>query len=94
MFESSLVESGSHKQDYARKGSFFAGTLIIYTVLLGSAFVALVYAYDAHLDNQNVELLAELAPPVVANDPPPEPEQQQQRQAPATQPEVATRTQM
>ncbi len=96
MFESSLVESGSHKEDYARKGSFFAGTLIIYAVLLGGAFVALVYAYDASLSNQNMELLAELAPPVTADEPPPppEPEPQQQRQAPATQPEVAMRTQL
>jgi len=95
VFESSLVESGSHKQDYARKGSFFAGTLIIYVVLLLSAFVALVYAYDASLNNQNMELLAELAPPVTADEPPPPPEpEQQQRQAPATQPEVAMRTQM
>lgn len=94
MFESSLVESGSHKQDLTRKGSFFAGTLIIYAVLLTSTFVALVYAYDASLSNQNMELLAELAPPVVADDPPPEPEQQPQKQTPTTQQEVATRTQM
>jgi len=39
MFEN-LVESGSHRQDVARKGSFLLVTLAIYAVLLLGAFVA------------------------------------------------------
>ena len=33
MFDT-LVESGSHTDDLARKGSFFLGTLVLYAVVL------------------------------------------------------------
>jgi periplasmic protein TonB len=57
-----LVESGSHTADLRRRGSFFAGTLAFYAMLLVVAGVVSVYAYDAHLDNQNLELVALVSP--------------------------------
>ena len=39
MFEN-LVESGSHKQDLSRKGSFLLGTVAIYLVVGISLLVA------------------------------------------------------
>jgi periplasmic protein TonB len=63
-----LVESDTHQAERRRKASFFIYTLIGYAVLLLAAGVASVYAYDAHLENQNLEFLALVAPP--AQEPP------------------------
>src|SRR5882762_5615631 len=76
MFEN-LVESTSHKEDFARKGSFIMGTLIVYAVLGIAFFVAGIYWYDAHLENQNLELTTLVAPvPVQAEAPQPKQEAQ------------------
>jgi periplasmic protein TonB len=74
MFEN-LVESGSHKQDVARKGSFILVTLAIYAVLLLAAFVAGIWWATANIDQQTLELTALIAPVPV-------PQQQQQKEAP------------
>lgn len=58
-----LVESGAHQADRRRTASFFIYTLAGYAVLLLAAGVASVYAYDSHLENQNLEILVFLAPP-------------------------------
>ena len=71
-----LVESDSHKEDYKRKTSFFLYTLMGYTLLVLAAGVASVYAYDAQMENQNLEFMVLLAPsytdqqPVRENHPP------------------------
>ena len=57
-----LVESGASKEDRRRKASFFIYTLAGYAVLLLAAGVASVYAYDAHLENQNLEFVVLVAP--------------------------------
>jgi TonB family protein len=57
-----LVESGSHRADLARRSSFFVGTLACYLLLLVTTGVASVYTYNAQLDNQNLELVALVAP--------------------------------
>ncbi|MBA2340487.1 MAG: energy transducer TonB [Pyrinomonadaceae bacterium] len=57
-----LVESGSHRQDLQRKGRFFFGTLAAYALFLTCAGVASVFAYDAHLENQNLELVTLFTP--------------------------------
>lgn len=57
-----LVESDTRKEDRRRKASFFIYTLASYAVLLMAAGVASVYAYDAHLENQNLEFLVLVAP--------------------------------
>jgi protein TonB len=61
MFEN-LVESTSHKDDLARKGSFILGTIVAYALVLTGLFVLGIYLYDAQLENQNLELTTLVAP--------------------------------
>ena len=61
MFEN-LVESGSHKGDVTRKGSFILVTLAIYSVFLLTAFVAGIWWATANIDQQTLELTALIAP--------------------------------
>ncbi len=61
MFDS-LVESGSHKDDFARKGSFFLGTFVIYGLILVAIAIGSIFWYDAHLESQNLELVTLVAP--------------------------------
>src|SRR5688500_4394258 len=70
MFDN-LVESSSHKDDISRKGSFILVTVIVYAVLGVAFFVAGIYWYDTHLENQNIDLITLVAPV-------PEPPQQKQ----------------
>jgi protein TonB len=93
MFEH-LVESTSHKDDIARKGSFILGTVVVYVILGTALFVAGIYWYDAQLENQNLELTTLVAPvPVMPQTQQAEPE----KAKPADQPKdqaVATRTEL
>jgi periplasmic protein TonB len=93
MFDS-LVESGSHKDDLARKGSFFLGTFAIYAVILLALGVLSVYLYNESLPSDNLELMTMVAPVPVQNQPEQQPEQKQEaKPAEATQErQVATRT--
>ena len=61
MFDN-LVESSSHKDDISRKGSFILVTVAVYAVLGVAFFVAGIYWYDAHLENQNLDLITLVAP--------------------------------
>jgi periplasmic protein TonB len=61
MFDN-LVESSSHKGDLSRKGSFILVTVAVYAVLGTAFFVAGIYWYDAHLENQNLDLITLVAP--------------------------------
>jgi periplasmic protein TonB len=61
MFDN-LVESNSHKDDISRKGSFILVTVAVYAVLGVAFFVAGIYWYDAHLENQNLDLITLVAP--------------------------------
>lgn len=61
MFDN-LVESSSHKGDISRKGSFILVTSVVYAVLGLAFFVAGIYWYDAHLENQNLDLITLVAP--------------------------------
>lgn len=61
MFDN-LVESSSHKDDISRKGSFILITVAVYAVLGVAFFVAGIYWYDAHLENQNLDLITLVAP--------------------------------
>jgi protein TonB len=72
MFEH-LVESGSHKQDVARKGSFILITLAVYAVLIVAGAIAGIMLATANIDQQTLELTALIAPVPV-------PQQQQQKQ--------------
>lgn len=85
MFDT-LVESGSHKDDLARKGSFFLGTIIVYSIILIAVAIGSVLLYDAHLENQNLELVT-LVAPVPMQQAPEEPKQQQKEEPkPAAKP--------
>ena len=59
---SHLVESDLHKGELKRKGIFFLATMAAYTLVLIATGVVGVYAYEAHIDDQNLELVA-LVPP-------------------------------
>lgn len=75
MFDN-LVESSSHKDDIARKGSFIGVTALIYGVLLVTFFVAGIYWYDARLGEMELELTTLVAPVPV-------PQQQKEPDKPA-----------
>jgi protein TonB len=64
-----LIESSSHAREYKRRGSFLLFTSAIYVVLFAVAAVASIYAYDARLEKQTLEL------DVLTWVPPPPPEQ-------------------
>lgn len=51
-----LIESNSHAQEYKRRGSFLLFTGATYLVLFAVAAVGSIYAYDAHLEKQNLDL--------------------------------------
>src|SRR6266705_2068757 len=74
MFEN-LVESGSHREDAKRKGSFLLLTLVVYLVLIAAGLVAAILMAPAYIDQQTLELTALIAPVPV-------PQQQQQKEAP------------
>ena len=61
MFDN-LVESGSHKQDLSRKGSFLLATMAIYGVLGLALIVGSIWFTDALLDTQDLELTTLVAP--------------------------------
>lgn len=68
-----LIESGSHTREIKRRGSFFIGTLAFYLVLLAVAGVGSIYAYNAHLDEQETDMITMLRfPPVQLSAKPPE----------------------
>ncbi|MDT7808318.1 MAG: periplasmic protein TonB [Acidobacteriota bacterium] len=61
MFDT-LVESGSHSDDLARKGSFFLGTMVLYSIVLAAVAVLSVYLYNDSIPDPSLELLTLVAP--------------------------------
>jgi|SRR5215213_1112863 len=57
-----LIESNSHAQEFKRRGSFLLFTTGVYAVLLLLGGVASIYAYDAHLETQSLEIITLLPP--------------------------------
>src|SRR5215216_5441957 len=76
MFDN-LVESSSHKDDIARKGSFIGITLLVYAVLITAFVIAGILWYDARLSEQELELTTLVAPVPVPQQQK-EPEQKQE----------------
>jgi|SRR6185503_14792825 len=66
-----LIESSSHAGEYKRRGSFLLFTTGVYALLLLLGGVASIYAYDAHLEAQSLEIVILLPPQEV--DPAPQP---------------------
>jgi protein TonB len=61
MFDT-LVESGSHSDDLARKGSFFLGTMVLYSIVLVAVAVLSIYLYNDAIPDPSLELLTLVAP--------------------------------
>jgi periplasmic protein TonB len=57
-----LIESSSHATEFKRRGSFLLFTTATYLVLFVITGVISVYAYDARLEQQNLELVGLVAP--------------------------------
>jgi protein TonB len=89
MFDN-LVESSSHKDDLARKGSFIGGTILIYAVILTALFIGSIFWYDAQLDNQNLELVTLVAPVPIEEKQPDKPQAAPKQQAASQEREVTT----
>lgn len=92
MFDS-LVESGSHKDDLARKGSFFLGTLVVYGIVLLGVSVLSIYLYNSNLPDSSLELVTLVAPVPMAPEPEAKPEQKQEQkpEAAKNEPQVSMR---
>ena len=74
MFDT-LVESGSHSDDLARKGSFFLGTMVLYTVVLLGVAVLSIYLYNDAIPDPSLELLTLVAPVPMADEPAAKPDE-------------------
>jgi len=72
-----LIESSSHAKEFKRRGSFLLFTTATYLVLFVVTGVISIYAYDAHLEEQNLEMVTLISPQDIAPDQP----------APASQPD-------
>lgn len=57
-----LVESCGQQHELARRGKFFLGTVAMYALLLLTGGVASIYAFDAHLGRQNLDLIVLVNP--------------------------------
>ena len=57
-----LIESSSHAGEFKRRGSFVLFTSATYVLLFIVAGVISIYAYDARLDDQNLEIVTMLNP--------------------------------
>lgn len=68
---SNLIESSSHAKEFKRRGSFLLFTTSIYVVLFVITGVISIYAYDARLEQQNLEVVVLLPPQEIAPDPQP-----------------------
>src|SRR5436190_21733864 len=73
-----LIESSSHAREFKRRGSFVLITTATYVLLFMVAAVVSINAYDARLDDQNLEIVTMLnpvdfpaAPVSVSHAPPP-----------------------
>ncbi len=57
-----LIESTSHASEFKRRGSFVLFTTATYVLLFIIAGVMSIYAYDARLEDQNIEIVTMLNP--------------------------------
>src|SRR6185503_6390890 len=67
---SNLIESSSHKKEFKRRGSFLLFTTATYVVLFVITGVISIYAYDARLEKQSLELVILLPPTEIVPDKP------------------------
>jgi protein TonB len=67
-----LIESSSHGRELRRRGSFMLFTTASYALVFAIVGVISIYAYDAQMKDQNLEIVT-LLPPIVAAPREPEP---------------------
>ena len=89
MFDS-LVESGSHASDISRKGSFFLGTFVIYSIVLLAIAVGSVYLYNDSIPDPSLELLTLVAPVPMQQQEEAKPKQDEPKPA-KNEPQIAMR---
>jgi periplasmic protein TonB len=91
MFDN-LVESGSHKDDLSRKGSFLMGAAAIYLVLGVAFFIVGIYTYNDYLEAEefDVTLVAPVPVPVQQK----EPEQKKEETKPVKEQNVDVRKEL
>ena len=77
-----LIESSSHAKEFKRRGSFLLFTTATYVVLFVITGVVSIYAYDARLEEQNLEVT--LLPPQEIIPEVPEPDRTPQQPKPST----------
>jgi protein TonB len=88
-----LIESTSHSGEMKRRGVFFVGALCAYALMFVAIGVAGVFAYDAHLDRQSLDLVAIMTPAEVLPVTPPRDSQPPRRnQAVGSENRIAQRT--
>jgi protein TonB len=70
-----LIESSSHAKEFKRRGSFLVFTTATYVVLFVVTGVVSIYAYDARLEQQNLEMVIMMVPveQLAAEQPKPKP---------------------
>src|SRR5262245_51156716 len=61
-----LIESSSHAKEFKRRGSFVLFTTATYVVLFVITGVVSIYAYDARLEEQNLEMVTLISPQEIA----------------------------
>ena len=92
MFDT-LVESGSHADDLARKGSFFLGTMVFYAVVLVAVTVVGIYLYNDSIPDPSLELLTLVAPAPMAEEQAAKPKEEP-KPTTKTEQAVVTRTEI
>ncbi len=65
-----LIESSSHAKEFKRRGSFVLFTTATYVVLFVITGVVSIYAYDARLEEQSLEVVTLISPQDLAPDKP------------------------
>ena len=65
-----LIESSSHAKEFKRRGSFLLFTTGTYVLLFVVTSVVSIYAYDARLEEQNLEMVTLISPQDIAPKPP------------------------
>jgi len=93
MFDT-LVESGSHSDDLARKGSFFLGTMVLYSIVLVAVSVVGIYWYNDAIPDPSLELLTLVAPAPMAEEQAAKPKEEPKPATEKTQTAVVTRTEI
>jgi TonB family protein len=63
-----LIESSSHAKEFKRRGSFVLFTTGTYVVLFVVTGVVSIFAYDARLEEQNLEMVTLISPQEIAPD--------------------------